>query len=623
MRVLTLFAVLAAGVVGAVVTGSDDAKGEPRAVAPEPQTTRDELRQIADHYRKLTQTYERVARRPATPSTATYRRASSRRYLQWTIDLWQARAVHARGAALATVQRRAHVELPQAPPTRAPIVQRIAYHRDVAWRLQRALPQRTTPSTDSFRTTQSADYRRWALHLWQERAAEAALAVSQKAPAPACRPRPRRSRRRSCASIATRARGTRTPGTATTAASRWTGRSCAPTAATSSRGGGPPMRGRCGRRSRRRLARTGPGAASSRGRTPPAPAVSSEPPRRATALLKLAPAAADSLYVASTTRATARPRVAPQAPTGKARAEKLVESYRRLAEVFHEVLSEHHPEAVLDRIADTLAGLVPYDALHIYEADPDRRELLPVLVRSDYVDEILGSRPAYGEGITGWAVLHRVPGVDERRAPRSAGRHGAGNPRRAGGPDHAPARRARVREGRAQHVPDRRGRAVRRRRVRACEVDRRRRGARDRQRAGARAARAPGADRLADRRLQPPLVPRAARGGARARLARPRHRRAAHVRHRRLQARERRPRPRRGRRSARRARGDRPRRRPHVRRRLPHRRRGVRGDHAVVRRRRRGRAGGAAPGVRAVDGALAGRRRDALDRGCGGAGVTR
>jgi hypothetical protein len=185
MRVLTLFAVLAAGAAGAVVTGSDDAKGEPRAVAPEPETTRDELRQIADHYRKLTQTYERVARRPATPSTATYRRASSRRYLQWTIDLWQARAVHARGAALATVQRRAHVELPQAPPTRAPIVQRIAYHRDVAWRLQRALPQRTTPSTDSFRTTQSADYRRWTLHLWQERAAEAALAVSQKAPAPA------------------------------------------------------------------------------------------------------------------------------------------------------------------------------------------------------------------------------------------------------------------------------------------------------------------------------------------------------------------------------------------------------------------------------------------------------
>ena len=87
----------------------------------------------------------------------------------------------------------------------------------------------------------------------------------------------------------------------------------------------------------------------------------------------------------------------------------LLESYRRLADVFHEVLSEHQPEALLDRIADTVAGVVPYDALHIYQADEERRELVPVLARSDYEDEILRSRPVYGEGITGWAVLHRRP----------------------------------------------------------------------------------------------------------------------------------------------------------------------------------------------------------------------
>ena len=52
-----------------------------------------------------------------------------------------------------------------------------------------------------------------------------------------------------------------------------------------------------------------------------------------------------------------------------ARAEALVESYRRLAAVFHDVLSEQSPEALLDRIADTLAELVPYQDLHIYEAD--------------------------------------------------------------------------------------------------------------------------------------------------------------------------------------------------------------------------------------------------------------
>ena len=35
------------------------------------------------------------------------------------------------------------------------------------------------------------------------------------------------------------------------------------------------------------------------------------------------------------------------------------EPYRRLAEIFHDVLAEQSPEALLERIADTLAELVP------------------------------------------------------------------------------------------------------------------------------------------------------------------------------------------------------------------------------------------------------------------------
>ena len=184
MRLLILLAVLVAGAVAAAVSGPDAARGEPRAVAPEPRTTSAELRQIADHYRTLTLTFERAAQRPVTRSAASYRLSSSRRYLQWTIDLWQSRAARAGGEALATVQRRTRVTLPEAPPTRAPIVDRIAYHRTVAWRLQRAVPQATAPSSNSFRTTQSVDYRRWVLHLWQRRAANAALAVSKKAAQP-------------------------------------------------------------------------------------------------------------------------------------------------------------------------------------------------------------------------------------------------------------------------------------------------------------------------------------------------------------------------------------------------------------------------------------------------------
>jgi diguanylate cyclase (GGDEF)-like protein len=89
--------------------------------------------------------------------------------------------------------------------------------------------------------------------------------------------------------------------------------------------------------------------------------------------------------------------------------ETLVESYRRLAEVFHHVLSEQSVESLLDRIADTLADLVPYDDLHVYEADVARRVLEPVLVRSKWKQEVMRTSPAFGQGITGWAVAHRKP----------------------------------------------------------------------------------------------------------------------------------------------------------------------------------------------------------------------
>jgi diguanylate cyclase (GGDEF)-like protein len=85
------------------------------------------------------------------------------------------------------------------------------------------------------------------------------------------------------------------------------------------------------------------------------------------------------------------------------------EPYRRLAEIFHDVLSEQSPEALLERIADTLAELVPYDDVHIYEADEAKRELIPVLARSKWADEVMRETFSFGQGITGWAVEHRTP----------------------------------------------------------------------------------------------------------------------------------------------------------------------------------------------------------------------
>jgi diguanylate cyclase (GGDEF)-like protein len=83
------------------------------------------------------------------------------------------------------------------------------------------------------------------------------------------------------------------------------------------------------------------------------------------------------------------------------------EPYRRLAEIFHDVLSEQSLDALLDRIADTLAELIPYEDVHIYEADEVKRELIPVLARSKWADEVMSETFAFGEGITGWAVEHR------------------------------------------------------------------------------------------------------------------------------------------------------------------------------------------------------------------------
>jgi hypothetical protein len=178
MRALICLSVLAAG---AAAHGAGRAAASETRHTPEPPTPR-ELRQIADHYRTLTGTYQRVARVAPTPSAATYTRSVSRPYLQWTIDLWHARAEEARADALHEVERRAGVKLPEAPSLTAPIVRRIAYQRDLAWSLQRVYPGRQTAASDSFRTTRSADYRRWVLHLWQRRAADAALAVSTHVP---------------------------------------------------------------------------------------------------------------------------------------------------------------------------------------------------------------------------------------------------------------------------------------------------------------------------------------------------------------------------------------------------------------------------------------------------------
>ena len=86
----------------------------------------------------------------------------------------------------------------------------------------------------------------------------------------------------------------------------------------------------------------------------------------------------------------------------------LIESYRQLADVFHDLLSEQSLDALLERVASTIGELIPHDELAVYEADVDETELRAVYARGAYEVEVLADKPfPFGEGITGWAVANR------------------------------------------------------------------------------------------------------------------------------------------------------------------------------------------------------------------------
>jgi diguanylate cyclase (GGDEF)-like protein len=99
----------------------------------------------------------------------------------------------------------------------------------------------------------------------------------------------------------------------------------------------------------------------------------------------------------------------PERDEGPSHDAALVESYRRLADVFHDVLGEQSLDTLLDRIADALADLIPHDSLTIYEADEPRRLLIPVWARDKWADKILADKCPFGVGLTGWGVEHREP----------------------------------------------------------------------------------------------------------------------------------------------------------------------------------------------------------------------
>ncbi len=100
---------------------------------------------------------------------------------------------------------------------------------------------------------------------------------------------------------------------------------------------------------------------------------------------------------------------------GDAALDPLVESYRKLADVFHELLSEQSLDDLLKRITATVGELIPFDDMTFYEADEGKRELRAVFASGHDAEMVLADEPfSYGVGITGWAVEHREPVLANR-----------------------------------------------------------------------------------------------------------------------------------------------------------------------------------------------------------------
>ena len=150
----------------------------------DPPVTIKTLRSLADHYRRVTWTYERAARERRTPSSLSYRRSSDAAYLQWTIDTWTARAYRARHRAVRSIERKLAVDLPADPGLHARLQARVGYSRRLALRLRKIYPGTVTRSFASAR----GDNGRETLRIWQVRGAAGALAVALHARAAATTP---------------------------------------------------------------------------------------------------------------------------------------------------------------------------------------------------------------------------------------------------------------------------------------------------------------------------------------------------------------------------------------------------------------------------------------------------
>jgi hypothetical protein len=146
-----------------------------QAIHPDQPAAVGTMRALVDHYRAVTWTYERVARRRKTPSSFLDRRSTDRAYLQWSVATWMRRAYVAQRRALTAIHRRLQVDLPPLPKLHAALFTRVSYSRRLTLRLRSLYPGHITRSFASAKAGTGTE----TLRLWQRRGALAALAVAQ------------------------------------------------------------------------------------------------------------------------------------------------------------------------------------------------------------------------------------------------------------------------------------------------------------------------------------------------------------------------------------------------------------------------------------------------------------
>ena len=166
--------------VGLLAAAAIGVPGAARAQRPTDPASVSTLRALVGHYRSVTWTFERAARRPRERSAYAERRTRDRRYLRWTLDLWTRRAYAAQSQAVRNPSPAAGAWRCRGPRAcSAPLQARVRYSRRLTLALRELYPGKRTVAR---LTVSGASARRgYQLRLWQRRAALAALDVSEHA----------------------------------------------------------------------------------------------------------------------------------------------------------------------------------------------------------------------------------------------------------------------------------------------------------------------------------------------------------------------------------------------------------------------------------------------------------